>query len=157
MIVQEYKTLSGPKLSVVGAMNKLSAMAITLVFTGALYWVYEVELSSRWAYAGFEGHHTVQGLIVALSMSAALSLLIPGVKNCRSLILTLVHFAFYVPSIIFIAFNGSSYFHYFSLAILVISISLFSSFRYKFLLIPRLASVDLLWTMVGLNVLGILL
>lgn len=138
-------------------MNKLSAMVLTLVFTGALYWVYRVELSTRWAYAGFEGQHTVLGLFIALIMSTALSLLIPTAKTSRALILALIHFAFYVPSIVFLVFNGSSYFHYFSLLILIASITFFSSFRYKFLLIPRLALVDLMWAIVGFNVLGILL
>lgn len=138
-------------------IKRFSALAISLIYAGALYWVYAVELSTRWAYTGFGGAHSTVGLIEALLLSSLLSLLVSNTKCTRSLILSTIHYGFYIPSIIFLSFNDVSFSYYLALVILIFCLHFFSLFRYRLLSIPQLEFYQLLRVLLALNITVILL
>lgn len=92
-----------------------------IIYTLLMVWVYQINISEKWGYMGFHSIDSRSSIFVVLVLAASLSFFIPSNFSTRGFFLTLIHYAFFIPSLIIIASHDLEFTH---LAALVVSVGL---------------------------------
>ena len=88
---------------------------------------------------GFEGPLTVGGTVICLITSLLLATVLPTSMQCRSLLLTSLHYAYAVPSLVILVTSSSAAIHAFSFVFTYALLLGVSFIRWP---VPRLASLS---------------
>lgn len=88
---------------------------------------------------GFEGPLTVAGAVICLITSLLLAAVLPTNMQCRSLLLTSLHYAYAVPSLVILVTSSSAAIHAFSFVFTYALLLGVSFIRWP---VPRLASLS---------------
>jgi hypothetical protein len=88
----------------------------------ALLWIYDVEFTYYWTYMRFEGVFNFKVLMTSLTLTLVLSLILPTKKTARGYVLIVAHYFFFLPSIVYFAFNNTHVEYIIALVISVLCI-----------------------------------
>lgn len=89
-------------------------LTISTIYTAILMWIYDMEIAVFWRYMRFEGSFdNVVFAEVAIGV-VLLSSLLPFRSDTRTYLLTCLHYFFFLPSVVYIAFNEVSQDYYIS-------------------------------------------
>lgn len=80
-------------------------IVLSVFYTSILLWIYDVEFTVYWRYMRFDGHLDVNTAVTAYALTIILSLLLPTVKSARGYILIILHYLFFLPSVVYLSFN----------------------------------------------------
>ncbi|MEM7727813.1 MAG: hypothetical protein AAF311_00910 [Pseudomonadota bacterium] len=86
---------------------KLFNVLASVSYILALAYIYDVEMLYHWRYLGFDGSVNINKLGFALTAGAGMGLLLPARKDTRALLLYVMHYAFFIPSLIITAFSDA--------------------------------------------------
>lgn len=101
----------------------------SLAYCGMLAWIYQYEIVLHWWYMGFTGGFTAVKLGVAMVMTVVLAALLPPQKTTRGIIVTVCHYVFFVPYVIYLTASSASALLYVSFVMLAACIYVLSAVR----------------------------
>ncbi|WP_340246812.1 hypothetical protein [Sulfitobacter pontiacus] len=111
-------------------MTILFKGSMAFAFTLGLVLVYQLEISTRWAYYGFRSIETTGEIALAIILSTLLATLIPHRNDTRCVLLTFIHYLFFIPSII-TAISWWNYTYILSIALSISLIFIFSTLELR--------------------------
>ena len=133
----------------------LTNMAMSVAFVILLLWIYQWEILRFWAYMGFGGAVTALGFFVTILGAAFLAILLPISYTTRALLLSLMHYAFFLPALVIIVVDGGGIAHFLSFLIAVVCVYGLSALQFRPLIIPSISLRQLLAATVLLVALAI--
>ena len=136
--------------------KKILHILLSLFYACTLLWIYEFEILKWWGYFGFEGNITFVTWILCVVGSAVLALILPVQFNTRALILTLIHYAYFLPSLIILITNNYPIEYPLNLCLLILIIHLLSRTNSRGLLLS-IRPTQYLYLLVALVLFAILL
>lgn len=92
-------------------------LAFSLTYAGLLILIYSVEFTEYWTYMRFEGEFSGSVVLLAGLGVALLSMLLPRERTTRGFLVTMLHYLFFIPSIVYLAFNTVPKEYVFALAL----------------------------------------
>lgn len=132
-------------------------LSFTLIYVAILLWIYQVEFTYYWTYMRFEGELDLAVLLTAFSLSALLALLLPVKVSARGYILVIAHYFFFVPSVIYLAFNAHHQDYLIALAVSVACVYLASAIPLPRLAAPRVGRSSFLVFLLALVAVALVL
>ncbi len=108
---------------------KKNHTASAFIYTVLLCVIYHIEIVPTWAYMGFSGSLTVEGLLTALIMTVPFSLIFKVNNTAKSYIIISVYYLWIIPSAVYIALSGQGNLNIFIYFLVVISLHFMSTFR----------------------------
>lgn len=88
--------------------------------------IYQFEISKTWAYWGFEAYKSIGSVALSLTLVVILSFFIPTKLDTRSFCLSMIHYLFFIPSLLNLASTGFEW-NYFIAIFISISLILITS------------------------------
>ena len=142
----------------IGIRCPRSASAIlSLLMMAALAWLYSNEIVPKWEYAGFDGYVDLTSLLIALLFAALCGFLLPSGLSTRSLILSVVHYGFVIPSIAIACFGKFVPAYFFSFALAYFLLFFSSMIRLRAVSVANISPRIVLSVGVGILGAGVLL
>lgn len=95
-------------------------MASSTVYCVLLIIVYSFEISVNWAYMGFDPISSVFSLSISAALVLILAALLPTTFDTRGFLLAIVHFGFFIPSLVILStIQTSGEYHYYLASLLI--------------------------------------
>lgn len=121
-------------------------IAFSNIYVALLLWIYDVEFTHFWVYMRFEGEFNTKVFLTAFFASTVISFMLPTNKSARGYILIIAHYFFFLPSIVYLAFNSYHEDYIISLVISVLCIYFGSMVPIPKIATPKIKRTTLLST-----------
>lgn len=105
----------------------------------------------------FEGEISLAVILITLAGTCAITTLLPSKTNARAYILVIVHYFFFLPSVVYLAFNDHQDQYIYALIIAVACVYLGSAIPIKRIAVPELRQATLLSVVLFLIILALFL
>ena len=129
----------------------------TIAYASMILWIYENEILRWWNYSGFDGGVSSVKLIICLFVSAILAMLLPTGKTCRAILLNVLHYIFFVPSVVILTTNRVVMEYPISILVAYVLIYIFSALRVHAVVVAEFRPRQMLSFLLGMVTLAILL
>lgn len=130
---------------------------LSVLFVGLVSWVYKVAIIKRYDFMGFEGEVTLTGAVIAILLAALLAYFLPRDLSARSLHLTILHYAFFLPSIVVVVFEKDVLVHAISLVIAYVGLHVVSAISVPSFVLRTIERDKLLWLLICFTIAALLI
>lgn len=103
----------------------------SVLFAAILTWIYEVEIATFWQYMRFFGFFDLSVAAIVSIGVLVLTSMLPAGRSARSYLLTLLHYFFFIPSLVYFAFNTESGEYIIALSLTALIVYVGSGFSLK--------------------------
>ncbi|MDP3971952.1 MAG: hypothetical protein Q8P61_03460 [Candidatus Nanopelagicales bacterium] len=124
-------------------------VGISLLYVAIMSWIYLTEIVSHWSYMGFRGTFTASGLAVSVVITVATSAMLSQTRDTRAATLACMHYLFFLPAIILLAYSSAPAEHYVAFLIVWGSLTFFSALQFKPPIITTLEPKNILIIVFG--------
>lgn len=83
----------------------IHSLWLSIIYVLMLVWIYDVEFTVFWTYMRFSGQFDLVVLLTALGGTILLSLILPVDRSARSYLVQLLHYFFFIPSVVYLSYN----------------------------------------------------
>ena len=129
----------------------------TLAYASMILWIYEIQILRWWSYSGFDGGVSSFKAITCLLISAVLAMLLPTGTTSRAILLTILHYAFFVPSVVILTTNRVVLEYPISIMVAYVILKIFSTFKINAVVVAELRPRQMLFLLSGMVSLAILI
>lgn len=124
-------------------------VGVSLLYVAILSWIYLTEIATYWSYMGFRGTFSAGGLAASVAITVITSAALSRTRDTRAAILACMHYLFFLPATILLAYSSAPAEHYLAFLIVWASLTFLSALQFKPLIIATLEPKNILAIVFG--------